>query len=280
MTTCVSQLLTQASLRLNSQAEPRLEAEILLAYCLKKPRVFLYAWPDHSVKIEQKVFFEQLVARRSTGEPVAYILGYQEFWSLTLQVTPATLIPRSETELLVERALSFISENKNLSILDLGTGSGAIALAIARERPACKITATDRCVNALAVAQNNTKKNHITNVHLMQSHWFSALNSGVFDIIVSNPPYISENDPHLYQGDLPYEPDIALTSRDDGLADIKKIIGEASRYLKTNGWLLLEHGYHQAEKVRALFGEQGYQSIHTELDYAGHPRVTLAQKMV
>lgn len=273
----VAQLVKQTSLRLSSQPEARLEAEILLAYCLEKPRVFLYTWPDHLITIEQQIKFEGLISRRSEGEPIAYILGYQEFWSLTLRVSPATLIPRSETELLVEQTLALITENNNLSILDLGTGSGAIALAIATERPACKVTATDYSTATLDIAKSNSEKHHITNVRFIQSNWLSALTGECFDIVVSNPPYIVQNDPHLQQGDLPYEPRNALVSRDNGLADIKTIIREAHQHLKPDGWLLLEHGYNQAKKVRALFEKQGFQSIRTESDYGGQPRVTIAK---
>lgn len=274
---CVSQLVKQALLRLSSQPEARLESEILLAYCLGKTRVFLHAWPDHRITTKQQIEFEQLVARRNAGEPIAYILGYQEFWSLTLCVSPATLIPRSETELLVEQTLALIAENNNLAILDLGTGSGAIALAIATERPVCKVTATDCSTASLEIAKSNSEKNHITNVHFIQSNWFSVLTGKFFDIIVANPPYIAQNDSHLKQGDLPYEPYSALASQDNGLADIKIIISEAHKHLRPGGWLLLEHGYNQAKEVCVLLEKHGFQAIHTELDYGGQPRVTRAQ---
>jgi len=274
----ISQLVKQASLRLSSQPEARLEAEILLAYCLEKPRVFLHTWPDHLITTEQQIEFERLISRRNEGEPIAYILGYQEFWSLTLHVSPATLIPRSETELLVEKALALIAENNNLSILDLGTGSGAIALAIATERPTCKVTATDYSTAALDIAKSNSEKYHIANVRFIQSNWFSELTGDFFDIIVANPPYIAQNDTHLQQGDLPYEPYSALASQDNGLADIKTIIREARQHLKPDGWLLLEHGYNQAKEVCVLLKKQGFQSIHNESDYSGQPRVTLAHQ--
>ncbi len=274
----ISQLVKQALLRLSSQTEARLEAEILLAHCLEKPRVFLHAWPEYLVTIEQQIKFEKLISRRSKGEPIAYILGYQEFWSLTLHVSPATLIPRSETELLVEQALILIAENNNASILDLGTGSGAIALAIATERPICKVTASDYSTTVLDIAKSNAKKHHIANVRFIQSNWFSELAGNFFDIIVANPPYIAQNDAHLQQGDLPYEPYSALASQDNGLADIKIIIREARRHLKPGGWLLLEHGYNQAKEVCALLEKQDFQSIHTESDYGGQPRVTIGHQ--
>jgi len=273
----VSQLLKQATLSLQHQIEARLEAEILLAFCIQKTRVFLHTWPEHPVTPAQLVEFRQFVARRRKGEPIAYILGHQEFWSLNLDVNPATLVPRSETELLVEQSLLHIPKDSNFAIVDLGTGSGAIALAIATERPTCTVTATDHCTEALTVAKKNAAKHGITNVRFIQSDWFGALESKVFDIIVTNPPYIAPDDPHLNQGDLPYEPDTALASSDNGLADIKRIIGESRNHLKPGGWILFEHGYNQAQEVAILLKQHAYQSIHTELDYAGHPRVTMAQ---
>jgi len=257
---------------------PDLEAEILLASALDKPRSHLHAWPDKALTSEQDSSFQALIKRRLNGEPIAYILGHREFWSLQLQVTPDTLIPRPETELLVEKALELIPEDQPFHIADLGTGSGAIAAAIASERPNCHIVATDCSAAALAVAQANFKHLGFSNISCRQGEWYSALTSDMsFDIILSNPPYIPSGDPHLGRGDLLREPQHALASGTDGLDAIRHIINTAHQYLKNKGWLILEHGFDQGMKVRSFLEENGYDSIVTHMDLAGLERLSMGR---
>ncbi len=252
---------------------PRLDAEVLLYHVLGVRRSYLYAWPEKLLTTRQYEQFQALLARRAQGEPIAYLTGHQEFWSLDLQVTENTLIPRPETELLVELAIARISEKAQ--IIDLGTGSGAIALAIAQECQQCNIIATDNCPKALIVAQSNAKNLGIDNIKFVQSNWYSNLENIKANIIVSNPPYIESSDKHLNQGDVRYEPRTALIAGKDGLTDIRQIIAQASKHLVKKGWLLLEHGYNQAEAVQALFKQHDYEAVKTYKDLAGIPRVTL-----
>lgn len=261
------------------ETEPRLEAEILLGFSLSKQRSHLYAWPDKPLEPDQWTHFSNLVARRVKGEPIAYIIGHREFWSLNLQVTTDTLIPRPETELLVELALKLIPPDQPSTIADLGTGSGAIAAAIASERPYCSIFATDISTSALSIAESNFQHLGLTNIQTRKGRWCEALpQSHRFNLIVSNPPYIPNNDPHLEQGDLPWEPRGTLASGIDGLDDIHCIINQASNHLTTDGWLLLEHGYDQGSKVRDLFKTQGFKQIHTLQDLAGQDRISKGQR--
>lgn len=252
----------------------RLDAELLLCHVLRVNRSWLYARPDKSLEPAQQDRFDELVARRAGGEPIAHILGEREFWSLTLQVTPDTLIPRPDTELLVEQALRLLPEDAAVKVADLGTGSGAIALAIARERPRCRVVATDLSAAALAVAQANATRNQIANVEFRHGRWSEALGSERFDLIVSNPPYIAEDDPHLAQGDVRFEPRSALVSGRDGLDDIRQIAREVRACLQNDGWLLLEHGFEQGGKVRAILQGNGYEQVTTWCDLARHERVT------
>jgi release factor glutamine methyltransferase len=252
----------------------RLDAELLLCHVLGVNRSWLYAWPDKSLEPAQQRRFDELVARRASGEPIAHILGEREFWSLTLQVTPDTLIPRPDTELLVEQALRLLPEDAALKVADLGTGSGSIALAIARERPRCRVVATDLSAAALAVAQANATRNQISNVAFRHGRWSEALGSERFELIVSNPPYIAEDDPHLTQGDVRFEPRSALVSGRDGLDDIRQIAREVRASLQNDGWLLLEHGFEQGGEVRAILQGNGYEQVTTWCDLAGHERVT------
>lgn len=223
----------------------------------------------------QEILFSALLQRRLAGEPIAYILGVREFYGLELTVTPDVLIPRPDTETLVEAALEHILPQQSLHVLDLGTGSGAIAVAIAHHRPNSVVTAIDASPAALAIANANTLRLTTGNVRLLQSHWFDMLEDDVFDVIASNPPYINAADPHLQQGDLRFEPPEALASGVDGLDAIRHIVSNAPRYLKPGGWLLLEHGYDQAERVRALFNACGFRQVHSRQDIAGIERVTL-----
>ncbi|MDX1824284.1 MAG: peptide chain release factor N(5)-glutamine methyltransferase [Thiohalomonadales bacterium] len=276
----IQQVLASAVAQLTQQPElARLDAELLLAHVLHKPRTWLHTWPEYELNTEQALEFEQLIARRAKGEPVAHLLGYQEFWSLDLIVTPDTLIPRPETERLVELALERIPPGAAWQIADLGTGSGAIALALAMERPGCRILATDRSAATLAVARNNARRHNLGNVTFRQGDWFEALQDDVaFDMILSNPPYIKENDPHLQEGDVRFEPTTALQAGRRGLDDLQHLIRGALPHLKPGGWLLLEHGYDQAAEVMHLLQQAGYQQVNDYADLAGQPRVAAGCK--
>lgn len=270
---CVRDCLAAAARELGG-SEARLEAEVLLLYVLGRPRAWLYAHADDSLGVPQREAFAALVARRSAGEPVAYITGTREFWSLDLQVTPATLIPRADTERLVELALERLPLDRTVEVADLGTGSGAIALAIASERPLARVVATDASGAALAIAEANAKKNHIHNVEFRQGSWLAAVAGRRFDLIVSNPPYVAEEDAHLARGDLRFEPRSALAAGADGLDDIRCIAGAAPAQLRGDGWLLLEHGHEQAAPVRALLVAAGFSDVATWQDLAGLDRVS------
>ncbi len=254
-----------------------LEAEILLCHCLEKNRAYLRTWPEKPLDAEVLVQYQQLLARRQRGEPIAYITGYKEFWDLRLRVTPDVLIPRPETEHLVELALEKIPNDVAWHIADLGTGSGAIALAIAKERPQCQITATDQSAASLAVAKDNAIHNNIRNVSFRESFWFEALEDECFNVVVANPPYVAENDPHLQQGDLRFEPQSALSSGPQGLDDIKHIIQRAGVHLIDPGWLLLEHGYQQGSAVTELLRNNGFAEVQCHSDYAQLERVSLGR---
>ncbi|WML91118.1 peptide chain release factor N(5)-glutamine methyltransferase [Thiothrix lacustris] len=269
-------LLADAVQQLQTASESaRADAEILLAHCLQKSRTYLFAYPETAVDSLTEASFRELLAERLRGVPIAHLTGQREFWTLNLKVTPDTLIPRPETELLVETALEL--GNSSRHILDLGTGTGAIALAIASERPDVQVTACDFSAAALAVAQENAQVNSIHNVHFIQSDWFSALPAQRFDMIVSNPPYIEADDPHLAQGDVRFEPLTALASGQDGLDDIRHLIQTAPQWLVNGGWLLLEHGYNQGKAVTALLQTTGFQQVHCLPDLAGNDRVSLGQ---
>ncbi|MHB8471711.1 MAG: peptide chain release factor N(5)-glutamine methyltransferase [Gammaproteobacteria bacterium] len=253
------------------------DAEILLAAVLEQARSYLYAHADQTVTTAQATKFHALIERRAAGEPVAYLLGRREFWSMDLLVTADTLIPRPETELLVELALQKIPADAAGRIADLGTGSGAIALALARERPRCQVLATDLSKAALAVARANAERLGIANVTFHHGVWCAALTGPQCDLIVSNPPYISAADPHLSDGDVRFEPQAALTPGPDGLAALRVIASEALHHLNPNGCLLMEHGYDQAVAVTALLRELGYRDITDHADLGGQPRVVQAR---
>ena len=263
------------ALRTTSES-PRADAEILLAYCLGKSRTWLFTWADKTLESAVVTAFQGLVTERLRGVPIAHLIGYREFWTLNLKVTPDTLIPRPETELLVETALALLPPTP-ANVLDLGTGTGAIALSIASERPDCCVTACDFSAAALAVAQENAQSHGITNVTFVQSDWFTALPAQRFALIVSNPPYIEAADPHLQQGDVRFEPLSALAAGSDGLDDIRQIIHYAPDWLAHTGWLLLEHGYNQGQAVTALLQERGFQAVRCLRDLAGNERVSLGQ---
>lgn len=254
--------------------EANVEANLLCQHLFNVNRAWLISHANDALEANQQAAFEALVQRRLNGEPIAYILGSREFYGLALKTTPATLIPRPDTETLVEAALAKIPQNASFNILDLGTGTGAIALAIASQRPQNKVTAVDASANALNVALENVQSLALPNVRLIESNWFSSLQGEKFDVIVSNPPYIAEDDEHLKRGDLRFEPISALASGVDGLDDIRKIIQDAPDYLNPNGWLMLEHGYDQADAVAALLKARGFSYIDHAIDIAGIRRVT------
>lgn len=273
----VRSLLAGAAGQLGGNDDARSEAALLLAHVLGRARAWLFAWPEFEPDAGQRAHFHKLVRARERGEPIAYLSGRREFWSLDLVVTPDVLIPRPETELLVELALARMETDRECRVADLGTGSGAIALALARERPCARIVATDASVAALAVARANGERLGIANVAFSQGDWCAALGDSLFDLIVSNPPYIAAGDQHLHEGDLRHEPASALASGADGLDAIRRIIAQARTHLVTRGWLLLEHGWDQAGQVRELLDNAGFDAAHSVRDGAGHERVTLAR---
>jgi release factor glutamine methyltransferase len=315
----IKSALQSAASQLNTQ-EAGLEAQLLLQHLLNVNRAWLIAHADDALNAEDgqpniHAAFEALITRRLNGEPIAYILGEREFFGLNLKVTPDTLIPRPDTETLVEAALTKIPQSDNSSqssfprkresmltltpkidsrfrgnddrgsiednkqpiILDLGTGTGAIALAIAKNRPRAQVTAVDASAGALKIAKENAQNLQIPNVQFVLSHWFDALKNQTFDVIVSNPPYIEANDMHLSQGDVRFEPRSALVSGADGLDDIRQIIASAPPHLNPQGWLMLEHGYNQAKQVSTLLQKAGFSDIETMQDLGGNDRVTIGR---
>ena len=268
-----------------SRGLPRIEAQMLLLQaCGRDPldRAWLTAHDTDAASPEQESALNQALERRTQGEPIAYIVGFKEFFGLRLDITPAVLDPRDDTETLVNWALELISQHRAVQVLDLGTGSGAIALAIQSQRPLAQITATDASPQALSLAQSNAAKHRYPVRFLLadaqQPNWFAPLGDARYDIIVSNPPYIAEADPHLAA--LQHEPAMALTSGADGLDAIRSIIAHAADHLEPGGWLLLEHGYNQAAAIQELFATHGYSRAITRLDLAGVARCTGAQKQV
>lgn len=273
--TIIASLLRSAELPDSPTA--RLDAELLLAAALGKPRSFLHTWPERIVSSEAAQTFDAYLKRRRTGEPVAYILGQQGFWNIDLEVATHTLIPRPETEMLVETALELLPGAIPHRLLDLGTGTGAIALSLAKDRPQWTVTAVDRVEEAVALAERNRQRLYLDNARVLQSHWFSAVEGQRFDLILSNPPYIADNDPHLVQGDVRFEPSSALTSGADGLDDLRLIVSQAPAHLEAGGWLLLEHGYDQGAAVRELLDRHGFEQIQTRRDLGDHERITFGR---
>lgn len=267
-----------ASLREARAGLPAGEAESLLAHVLQRSRGWLYAHGDDPLGAADAVTFDALLARRRAGEPVAYLVGGRGFWRFDLQVTPATLIPRPETELLVEQALLRLPQGCASMVADLGTGSGAVGLAIASERPLARVIATDLSPEALTVARGNAGSLGLENIEFRHGDWWSALTGLQLDLVVSNPPYIAEGDEHLQRGDLRFEPRTALASGPDGLDAIRCIVDGASAHLKDNGYLLLEHGWDQGAAVRALLEAAGFIAVQTAVDLEQRDRVTLGRR--
>jgi release factor glutamine methyltransferase len=272
----IEQVLASALVQLNScSASPALDAQILLAFALGCSRTHLLAWPQKLLTTEQLDRFRQLIELRICGHPVAYLTGTREFWSLPLKVDESTLIPRPETETLVEFVLERFAADTVLDVVDLGTGSGAIACAIASERPRWNIVASDVSTAALDIARDNAHTHGLNNIHFVHGDWFEALaGESRFDLIVSNPPYIAAGDPHLSTGDVAFEPATALVSGADGLDDIRRIAAQAPGRLKAAGWLALEHGYDQQPAVAAILRAAGFDANEQRRDLAGVPRMT------
>jgi release factor glutamine methyltransferase len=275
-TRAVSGLLRDAAASLDGESR-RADAELLLAHAISRPRSWLYAHPDVGIGEQQARLFLSMVEQRRRGEPVALIMGVREFWSLQLTVTRDTLIPRPETELLVELALRHLPAGAPVRVLDLGTGTGAVALALAHERPMAEIMAIDIDARTLSVAHANAARLQLGRVRFLQGNWFSAVRDERYDVIVGNPPYIADDDPHLQRGDLRFEPRRALASGRDGLDAIRIIARDSPRHLRANGSLLLEHGCDQGAQVRSLLTSAGFIGVTTEVDLAGLERVTCGQ---
>ena len=270
----ISQLLQTAVQQNHASDTPLLDCELLLCHVLDVDRTWLKTWPDREVSSDHQQQFQQLLQGRIEGEPIAYIVGSQGFWTLNLKVSPDTLIPRPETELLVETALELALPQRG-QVLDLGTGTGAIALALASERPQWQVVGADLMPGAVELAKHNCQNHKLDNVTLLQSNWFSDIPAQSFDLIVSNPPYIEQEDRHLSEGDVRFEPASALVSGESGLQDLKALIGQSPDYLATSGWLLVEHGYQQGAAVRELFEQTGFSDVETRLDLNGLERITL-----
>jgi release factor glutamine methyltransferase len=274
----ISELLKLSAQLQSTSDSAQLDCELLLSHVLEVDRTWLRTWPDYQVSPSQQALFESFLDQRIKGTPIAYLVGYRGFWSMDLNVSPDTLIPRPETELLVEIALQ-LNLPKHGCGLDLGTGTGAIALALASERQDMQWLAVDSQLGAVQLAKNNCHQQQLSNVSVFQSCWFEAIDADKhkFDLIVSNPPYIATDDPHLSQGDVRFEPDSALVSGADGLDDIKLIVSHSPVFLNSGGWLLLEHGYNQGQPVRDLMLCAGFSDVATQQDYNKLDRVTLGR---
>ena len=271
----IAQVIKEASQILAENSDSaRLDAEVLLCHVLNCAATHLLAWPEKNLDNNQIQSFNQLIEQRQLGKPIAYLTGNKEFWSINFKVTEDTLIPRPDTETLVEFVLDKFPSETKLKMLDLGTGSGAIAIAIASERPNWEITATDISDSALDIAKENADDNKITNIKFIQSNWFEQIASRDFGLIISNPPYIAEHDEHLSLGDVRFEPLDALVSGEAGMDDIEKITSQSKKHLKTNGWLIFEHGYDQKQAVYNCFQNYHFNKVIQLDDLSGQARMT------
>ncbi len=270
----IKQLITEGENSLTGSDSARLDAEILLAMALKNTRTWLYTWPDYMPSLPEQHMYLDLLRRRKDGEPIAYLVLRKEFWGLELKINDHVLIPRPETELLVQTALNALEGNHSAIVADLGTGSGAIALALASEHPQWQIVATDSSKEAVSLAKDNAGRLELRNVTFVTGEWLAPLAGMTFDAIVSNPPYIAEGDPHLAEGDVRFEPIHALVSANNGLADVRRIVQDSPKHLAPGGSLILEHGYDQGPVVREIFAAAGFTDLVTHQDLAGHDRVT------
>lgn len=279
MSESIASALQSALSRLAAASDtPRLDAEALLTAILGRDRSYLRAWPERLLEPEQAQRFQTLIEQRAASVPVAYLVGEREFWSRPFIVQPGVLIPRPDTELLIELALDFIPANQPADILDLGTGSGIIAVTLAAERPQAQVIATDLSPDALTIARANAVRHGLANIRFQLGDWFAAVpENRRFELVVSNPPYIAEQDPHLTQGDLRFEPNLALSSGPSGLDALTTIADAARHHLKPDGWLLLEHGYDQADNLAAILAGFGYADIAHAKDLQGHRRATSAR---
>lgn len=269
--------LRVATEKLQESESPRREAEILLGHLLQQSREYLYTHQEAELSADQLDQYDGIVNRRQQGEPIAYITGKREFWDLEMQITPAVLVPRPETELLVETALELFAEDSPRNVADLGTGSGAIAIAVAKSRPQWRVTAVDTSAQALAVAKANAERHHTENISFRQSSWCDGLEPASMDLVIANPPYVAPADPHLQAGDLRYEPIAALQADEGGYADLFTIASSARASLKPGGWLLLEHGFDQHQRLSEKLQSLGYTSVTGSRDLAGHWRMMQAQ---
>jgi release factor glutamine methyltransferase len=270
----IASALEKGQCQLSASDSAKLDARVLLAFVLEQSTTYLITWPERELSESQWHAYNALIERRASGEPVAYLIGEREFWSLPFKVNEYTLIPRPDTEVLVEQALIHLKSGD--SVLDLGTGTGAIAVAIAHECPNVNVTGVDLVEQAVALAKSNGERNNV-NVCWLQSRWFDAVGQNQYSLIVSNPPYIDPDDPHLSLGDVRFEPRSALVAAHHGFADIEHIVSGATRHLQEKGWLLIEHGYDQSSGVQQIFANAGFNHIETVHDYAGQPRVTKGQ---
>ena len=273
----IAQALSKAASTLPEKNDSQADARVLLSHSLGKPKEFLFTYPEHKLSESEESLFHNLLERRVAGEPIAYLTGVREFWDIELKVNEHVLIPRPETELLVESALELVSQQVEAKVADLGTGSGAIALALAKARPHWQITAVDLSAHALLIAEQNAAQLHLHNVEFQLASWCAGLNKNTYNLIIANPPYVEEGDKHLQQGDLRFEPVLALTALQRGYGDLFTIAEQARACLQHGGWLLLEHGFEQHEQLKEKLLELGYCKIEGRQDLAGHMRMMQAQ---
>jgi release factor glutamine methyltransferase len=276
----IQQALQQACQSLSeTSSSAALDAQVLLTHILQCNTAHLAAWPEKDLSEEQTSQYQLLVEQRKKGLPVAHLTGFREFWSLNFSVNDSSLIPRPETETLIEFILDKFSDRENIKLLDMGTGTGAIAITVATEKPGWNIFASELSTDALKLARNNSNSHQTSNISFVQSNWFNNINDNDFDIIVSNPPYIANDDPHLLTGDVRFEPQSALNAGATGMDDIEHLCAHAKNYLTKNAWLIIEHGYNQKQLVSDCFAKNGFTQIEQKLDLSGHIRMTAGKKV-